>query len=116
MGQGRADPHPVPHRCPSRQRVSAGTVQVAGVAWAPDRGVSGVELKVDDGDWQPARTSRPISAATWVQWTYDWAATAGSHVLEVRAIDGTGEVQTDQTSPPAPDGARGHHRITVNVS
>jgi hypothetical protein len=37
-------------------------------------------------------------------------------VIEVRATDGTGEVQTDQVTPPPPDGARGHHRVSVVVS
>jgi hypothetical protein len=45
-----------------------------------------------------------------------WTATPGQHTIDVRATDGTGDVQTDQVSQPAPDGARGHHRITVNVS
>ena len=96
--------------------VAAGHVAVAGVAWAPDRGITGVEVKVDDGAWAPARISAPISKATWVQWLLDWSATPGSHNLEVRAIDGTGDVQTDQHSDPAPDGARGHHVIRVNVT
>ena len=30
--------------------------------------------------------------------------------------DGAGVVQTDQLSDPAPDGARGHHTISVQVS
>jgi len=96
--------------------VAAGPYEVAGVAWAPDRGITKVELKVDDGDWQAARISRPISKATWVQWAFDWTATPGRHSLEVRATDGTGTVQTDEQTDPAPDGARGHHRISVNVS
>jgi DMSO/TMAO reductase YedYZ molybdopterin-dependent catalytic subunit len=50
-----------------RGRVSAGTVPVAGVAWAPDRGVRMVEVQVDDGPWNAAELSQPISDATWVQ-------------------------------------------------
>lgn len=92
----------------------AGTVPVAGVAWAPDRGIRKVEVAID-GEWHDARISTPISKATWVQWRYDWAATAGQHTIEVRATDGTGEVQTADHSEPAPDGARGHHTIQVNV-
>src|SRR5262245_848074 len=57
--------------------VSAGHVPVAGVAWAPDRGISAVELRIDGGDWAPAKLSTPISKATWVQWLYDWDAAAG---------------------------------------
>jgi DMSO/TMAO reductase YedYZ molybdopterin-dependent catalytic subunit len=96
--------------------VAAGPVELAGVAWAPDRGIATVEVRIDDGAWQPARISRPISKATWVQWALDWAAVAGRHSVEVRATDGTGDVQTDQVTDPAPDGARGHHRIFVNVA
>lgn len=93
----------------------AGLVPVAGVAWAPDRGISKVEVRVDRGEWNTATLSAPISRATWVQWRWDWQATAGIHQLEVRATDGTGEVQTADETPPPPDGARGHHRINVNV-
>ena len=95
--------------------VSVGPQPVAGVAWAPDRGVSAVEVQVDDGAWQAAELSAPISDATWVQWLFRWEATSGSHTLRVRATDGDGVVQTDQVTRPPPDGARGHHTITVNV-
>ncbi len=93
----------------------AGRVDLAGVAWAPERGITGVEVKIDEGAWQPAQISQPISKATWVQWLLSWMAAPGQHSIEVRATDGTGIIQTDQHSEPAPDGARGHHRITVTV-
>jgi DMSO/TMAO reductase YedYZ molybdopterin-dependent catalytic subunit len=97
-------------------RVEAGTVAIAGVAWAPDRGVAGVEVRVDEDGWEPAELSAPISDATWVQFVRRWEATEGEHLVSVRAIDGEGEVQTDQRTRPAPDGARGHHTIRVTVS
>ncbi|HEX5826913.1 MAG TPA: molybdopterin-dependent oxidoreductase [Candidatus Limnocylindrales bacterium] len=97
-------------------QVPAGTVAVAGVAWAPDRGITGVEVRVDDGPWQAAQVATPIGPQTWVQWKLAWAATPGEHVLTVRATDGTGEVQTDEVTRPDPDGARGHHAITVRVA
>ncbi len=97
----------------SGARVKAGDVPIAGVAWAPDRGIQGVEVRIDDGDWAPAKLSAPISKSTWVQWLYAWNATPGNHTIEVRATDGAGEVQTESRSAPAPDGARGHHRIQV---
>jgi hypothetical protein len=75
-----------------------------------------VEVRIDDGEWQAARISVPISDATWVQWALGWTAEPGRHSIEVRATDGTGEIQTDQRSEPAPDGARGHHRVEVNVA
>jgi DMSO/TMAO reductase YedYZ molybdopterin-dependent catalytic subunit len=97
-----------------RGGVAAGHVPVAGIAWAPDRGVSRVELAID-GVWRDARLSTPISDATWVQWVVDWTATPGRHELRVRATDGTGAVQPETPSPPAPDGARGWHSVTVQV-
>ena len=96
--------------------VNAGQVTVAGVAWAPDRGVSRVEVQVDDLPWAAAEISNPLSNATWVQWLYRWPATAGAHVLSVRATDGTGIVQTADVTRPPPDGARGHHTISVTVN
>ena len=95
--------------------LTAGRQAIGGVAWAPDRGISRVEVRIDDGPWREATLSAAISRATWVQWTLPWQATAGEHRIEVRATDGTGEVQTDQVTPPPPDGARGHHRIRVQV-
>jgi hypothetical protein len=89
---------------------------LAGVAWAPDRGVRRVEVAID-GDWREAVVSTPISDATWVQWRYDWdRPPAGRHEIRVRATDGAGEVQTAQRSRPDPDGARGHHTIEVDVA
>ena len=101
---------------PDGAGLSAGTVSIAGVAWAPDRGIQRVEVQVDDGDWQEAELSTPINDATWVQWLLRWEAAAGDHILRVRATDGTGEVQTDEVTRPDPDGARGHHTIEVSVA
>ncbi|HLQ49650.1 MAG TPA: molybdopterin-dependent oxidoreductase, partial [Candidatus Dormibacteraeota bacterium] len=99
------------------QSVPFGRVAVAGVAWAPDRGIKKVEVAID-GEWRDCTLSTPISDATWVQWLYAWdtsSAGPGSHTIEVRATDGTGAVQTSDQSPPAPDGARGHETIQVSV-
>ncbi|HSM34667.1 MAG TPA: molybdopterin-dependent oxidoreductase [Anaerolineae bacterium] len=99
-------------------RVAAGTsVPIAGVAWAPDRGIARVEVQVDDGAWQEAELSQPLSDAAWVQWKLVWPTPSdgGRHQLRVRATDGSGEVQTAEATPPAPDGARGHHAISVSV-
>ena len=98
-----------------RGDVKAGsTVPIAGVAWAPDRGISKVEVSIDS-TWQEAKLSKPISDATWVQWVAQWATTPGSHTLQVRATDGTGALQPEGPTPPAPDGARGWHTVRVNA-
>ncbi|MDQ3449173.1 MAG: molybdopterin-dependent oxidoreductase, partial [Chloroflexota bacterium] len=95
--------------------VPAGLVTIAGVAWAPTRGVEMVEVRVDDGAWQASELSQPLSDDTWVQWRREWQATPGRHVIQVRATDGRGDVQTAERTRPDPDGARGHHTIDVQV-
>jgi DMSO/TMAO reductase YedYZ molybdopterin-dependent catalytic subunit len=97
--------------------IPAGPRQVAGVAWAPNRGISKVEVQLgESAEWVEARLSEPLSENSWLQWAVDWEATPGSHRLSVRATDGEGDLQTDQIRPPAPDGATGLHSITVQVA
>ncbi len=95
--------------------VPAGPTAVAGVAWAPTRGIDRVEVQVDGGSWRPCRLGATASEHTWVQWLLEWDATPGDHVLRVRATDGTGATQTEQVSSPAPDGATGWHARRVRV-
>jgi DMSO/TMAO reductase YedYZ molybdopterin-dependent catalytic subunit len=96
--------------------VAAGSVAVAGVAWAQHRGIERVEVRVDDGPWQAARLAAVPSTDTWRQWVHPWDATSGRHRIAVRATDGTGAVQTGEQAPPEPDGATGWHTITVTVT
>lgn len=97
-------------------RVTAGPVTVAGVAWSQHVGISGVEVRVDDGPWKNATLADAISADTWRQWSFPWDATAGSHQLTVRATDAHGLVQTAEHADVVPDGATGHHSVSVAVS
>ncbi len=97
-------------------QLHAGPIVVAGVAWAPTRGISAVEVQVDDGPWHSAELGAVASRNTWVQWRYVWTATSGQHVIAVRATDGTGAVQTAEEAPPDPGGATGYHTRTVGVA
>ncbi|MCE7081646.1 molybdopterin-dependent oxidoreductase [Streptomyces sp. ST2-7A] len=96
-------------------RVGAGTVAVAGVAWAQTRGIERVEVRVDDGPWQEAVTADVPHTDTWRQWFVEWRAEPGSHRLEVRATDGTGDTQTPERVGISPDGASGWHSVVVTV-
>lgn len=96
-------------------RPKAGTVMVAGVAWAQHRGINQVEVRVDDGPWQQAELAAEDTRDTWRQWSFPWRATAGGHTLTVRATDRTGEVQTEKRTRTIPDGASGRHSVVVNV-
>jgi DMSO/TMAO reductase YedYZ molybdopterin-dependent catalytic subunit len=96
-------------------RVPAGPTPIAGVAWAQTRGIDAVEVQVDDGEWQPAELAEQLNDAVWRQWVLRWDATPGRHTVRVRAIDGTGAIQTEERSEPLPDGSSGLHQIVVLV-
>ncbi|NEA95444.1 molybdopterin-dependent oxidoreductase [Actinospica acidiphila] len=96
-------------------RPKAGTVMVAGVAWAQHRGIDKVEVRVDDGPWQQADLGAEDTRDTWRQWSFPWQATTGGHTLTVRATDRTGAVQTDIRTRTVPDGAGGWHSVVVTV-
>ncbi len=100
----------------SGAQVQAGTLPVAGVAWAQHTGITGVEVRVDGGPWVAATLAEPISADTWVQWVYEWPATSGSHVIEARATDAAGLEQSGARVSVIPNGAEGYHGITVTVA
>lgn len=97
-------------------QVEAGIVAVAGVAWSQHVGISGVDVRVDDGQWEKATLAEAISADTWRQWHFPWKATSGRHTLTVRAIDANGVVQTAEIADVVPDGATGLHSLDVVVA
>ncbi|WP_460544415.1 molybdopterin-dependent oxidoreductase, partial [Glycomyces halotolerans] len=93
----------------------AGTVTVAGVAWAQHRGISAVHLRVDDGPWTECELATAPSGDTWRQWRTQWDAPTGTHTLTVRATDGTGAEQTEKITAVKPSGATGLHSVTIEV-
>jgi DMSO/TMAO reductase YedYZ molybdopterin-dependent catalytic subunit len=97
--------------------ITPGRHVVAGVAWAPTKAITRVEVQLGEGvPWVEAELSEPLSENAWVQWKVDWdVTTEGTHVLTCRATDGTGYRQTDEVRPPAPDGATGWHSRRVTV-
>jgi hypothetical protein len=97
-------------------RTADGTVAIGGVAWAQTRGISAVEVQIDDGPWLPAELGEALSDDTWRQWAVRWSPTAaGRTSIRCRAINGDGVIQTAERSEPLPDGASGHHQIVVFV-
>jgi len=95
--------------------VTAGQVMIAGIAWAQHRGVEAVEVGID-GTWHQAKLATQDTPDTWRQWYYPWQATAGKHMLEVRATDKTGHTQIAAEHKPQPNGATGYHTIHVMVA
>jgi DMSO/TMAO reductase YedYZ molybdopterin-dependent catalytic subunit len=97
------------------EKVAAGSVKIAGIAWAQHRGVDKVEVRIDDGPWQEARLGNDVTDDAWRQWVVDWQATPGKYTIQVRATDKVGDTQTADIAPPDPDGATGYHTRTVKV-
>jgi DMSO/TMAO reductase YedYZ molybdopterin-dependent catalytic subunit len=96
--------------------VKAGRTAVAGVAWAQHKGIEAVEVRVDSGPWNEATLAAVPGLDTWRQWTWDWDATAGNHLIEARATDKTGYTQTPLQAPVVPNGASGYPVNNVTVA
>ncbi|TFH19454.1 MAG: molybdopterin-binding oxidoreductase [Acidimicrobiales bacterium] len=92
-----------------------GEVAIGGVAWAIHRGVSKVQVRVDEGEWMDAELGGAPSNDTWVQWVRRITPAPGKHVIEARAFDGDGVPQTEEYAPVAPNGAQGYPRLTINI-
>lgn len=97
-------------------RIEPGEAVIAGMAWQQHVGISGVEVRIDEGPWRRAELATAISADTWVQWRLDWPAESGAHTIECRALSADGETQTSEPADVVPDGAQGWHRIEVSVA
>jgi DMSO/TMAO reductase YedYZ molybdopterin-dependent catalytic subunit len=82
-------------------------VPIGGIAHAGARGISKVEVRIDDGPWQATVIRNPLSQTTWVIWRYDWPFQPGKHTFTVRCYDGSNTPQIVTAMPPAPSGASG---------
>ena len=92
------------------------TIPIAGIAWAPTRGIERVEVKIGNGDWTPCRLGEAAGNESWVQWHRDWTPSGGGRQqIQVRATDGSGYTQSGRNVSPRPNGAEGWHTISVNV-
>jgi DMSO/TMAO reductase YedYZ molybdopterin-dependent catalytic subunit len=94
-------------------RLDAGPGVIAGVAWAQTRGISKVEVRIDEGEWQEAELAAEVANTTWRQWRLRWEPAPGRHSVTCRATDSTGSVQVEERATPMPDGATGWHSIVV---
>ena len=87
-------------------------VPIGGIAHAGARGISKVELQVDDGPWQEAALRTPLSRLTWTIWRYEWPFQQGKHTFTVRCYEGSGTPQISTPSPVEPSGATGLYSKT----
>ncbi|MGA7051928.1 MAG: molybdopterin-dependent oxidoreductase [Mycobacterium sp.] len=99
------------------QNVPMGPTVFGGVAWAQNRGVRAVEVRIDGGTWQPAELGANYSNQTWRLWSFPWQAKSpGKHTITVRATDNTGAAQTADQVGTVPDGATGWHMVNFFVT
>jgi DMSO/TMAO reductase YedYZ molybdopterin-dependent catalytic subunit len=100
----------------NQRQPNSGLVPMGGIAYAGDRGISKVEIKVDGNPWQLAELrDPPLSPLTWVQWRYFWQPTPGEHTLLVRATDNAGVLQRVAETGTYPDGATGYYQVKVKI-
>ena len=92
-------------------------VLIGGIAFAGNRGISKVEVRIDESDWIEAELGKVLSQLSWVQWKITWEPpVAAGYTIRVRATDGTGELQDETELEPAPNGASGWHTISSRIS
>ncbi len=95
-----------------------GPIEVKGIAYGGDRGISRVEFSGDGGkSWRDAEIYYSGGNLAWSLWTTEWTPNEpGYHTLVVRATDGKGDVQKwDENRGPF-SGVAGLHEIGVNVT
>lgn len=92
--------------------------QLSGIAYAGDRGVSGVQVSMDGGlTWDQAVIDHALSKYSWNVWTYQLPSSAkGQLSVAIRAVEKGGVIQGAYglTFNTKPDGANGYHQIIVN--
>jgi len=74
-------------------RSGEGSVDAGGIAFAGARGVSKIEVRLDDQQWRDAEIRQPLSDICWVIWRAMLPAGGAEHVVTVRAFDADGTAQ-----------------------
>jgi DMSO/TMAO reductase YedYZ molybdopterin-dependent catalytic subunit len=96
----------------------SGPIEVKGIAFGGDRGISRVEISDDDGEtWADANIYYAGTKLTWALWSYDWQPDGpDNYTLVARATDGEGEVQEWEEDRSPYSGATGFHKIVLHIT
>ncbi len=96
------------------------SIEVKGIAYGGDRGVSRVELSFDDGKtWNDASIYYAGGDLAWSLWKLDngWMPDApGDYSLVIRATDGESDVQEWEPDRSPFSGVSGLHKVAVHVT
>jgi DMSO/TMAO reductase YedYZ molybdopterin-dependent catalytic subunit len=80
----------------ARVTKAGGTHTIAGFVLNDGTPLKSVEVKIDNGAWQPATIQAPAGKYAWKYFTYTWnGATPGEHTIVSRATDRDGYVQPE---------------------
>jgi DMSO/TMAO reductase YedYZ molybdopterin-dependent catalytic subunit len=92
-------------------------IEVKGIAFGGDRGVSRVEVSFDGGkSWRDAEIYYSGGNLAWSLWKTEWKPDGpGDYVLVVRSTDGEGDVQKWYEDRSSFSGAAGLHDIIVHI-
>src|SRR6185436_14061252 len=72
-------------------RRGSGPAKITGAAWGDGSAITKVEVKIDEGAWQPAKLTPNRDQFAWTFWTFDWPEPkAGEHTITSRATDARG--------------------------
>ncbi len=95
-----------------------GAIEVKGIAYGGDRGISKVELSLDDGQtWRETEIYYDGGKLAWSLWRTMWIADQpGDYTLVVQATDGTGAVQKYEEERSFFSGTTGFHKIAVRIN
>jgi DMSO/TMAO reductase YedYZ molybdopterin-dependent catalytic subunit len=96
----------------------SGAIEVKGIAYGGNRGVSRVEMSFDDGKtWRDAEIYYTGGDIAWSLWKTDWMPEQpGNYTLVARATDGKGAVQKWEPDRSPFSGVTGFHKIVVHVT
>jgi len=80
----------------ARVTSEAGQIKVLGFVLNDGTPLKSVEVKIDNGPWQPATLDASNTKYSWKLFTYAWkGATPGEHTLVSRVTDAKGRVQPE---------------------
>jgi DMSO/TMAO reductase YedYZ molybdopterin-dependent catalytic subunit len=93
-------------------------IEIKGIAFGGDRGISRVELSFDDGKtWKDAEIYYSGGNLAWSLWKAQWTpAATGDYALTVRATDGEGHVQKREEDRGPFSGVSGLHMVNVRIT
>lgn len=80
---------------------------VGGIAFAGSRGIRKVEVRADQGDWQPTEMEAAHSPYSWVRYRGAVPNQPRPATVQARAMDGTGAWQAEQIVKMFPAGVAG---------